>query len=98
MVSPIFLLDQDHGVLKYKFHSTTIRKTQGKEMDTNILVKDIEKYEGKYVATKTFLDKDVICSGDDPVKVYNEAQNKGSDDPVIFYVPKRDVVHIYSCL
>ena len=38
-------------------------------MDTNILVKDIEKYEGKYVATKTFLDKDVICSGDDPVKV-----------------------------
>ena len=67
-------------------------------MDTNILVKDIDKYEGKYVATKTFLDKNVSCSGDDPVKVYNKAQNKGSYDPVIFYVHKRGVVHIYSCL
>lgn len=67
-------------------------------MDACVLVNDIEKYEGKYVATKTFLDKNVICSGDNPVDVYEEAQIKGADDPVIFYVPKRDVVHIYSCL
>lgn len=67
------------------------------KMGANVLVNNIEKYEGKFVATKTFLDKNVICSGDDPVKVHEEAQISGVDDPVIFYVPKRDVVHIYSC-
>ena len=37
-------------------------------METCVLVNNIEKYSGKYVATKTFEDKDVISLGDDPVK------------------------------
>ncbi|MEW6068234.1 MAG: DUF5678 domain-containing protein [Nitrospirota bacterium] len=56
-----------------------------------ILVNNIEKYEGKYVATRTFADKNIICFGDDPAMVFEEAQSKGADDPVIFYVPKKDV-------
>ena len=60
-----------------------------------VLLKDSESYEGKYVAKMSFISENVISSGDDPVKVYEEAKNKGVAEPVIFYVPKRDVVHIY---
>jgi hypothetical protein len=64
-------------------------------MPNNILVKDAELYDGKYVATKSVVDKEVVCSGDDPVTVYNEAKKSGFDDPVVFYVPERNLVHIY---
>ena len=60
-----------------------------------VLLKDSERYEGKYVAKMSFISENVISSGDDPVKVYEEAKNKGIDEPVIFYVPKKDVAHIY---
>lgn len=66
-------------------------------METCVLVNDIGRYGGKYVATKTFLDKDVVSSGDDPVKVFNDAKSHGFDDPVVFYVPEKDTVHIYPC-
>ncbi|MBF0557250.1 MAG: hypothetical protein HQL08_00565 [Nitrospirae bacterium] len=66
-------------------------------MRPNVLVHDIEKYEGKYVAIRTFIEKNVVCFGDDPAMVFEEAQSRGADDPVIFYVPKKDVVHIYTC-
>ncbi len=61
----------------------------------NILVNEVELYDGKYVATKSFLEKDVVCYGDDPVKVYNEAREAGVDDPVVFYIPEKNLVHIY---
>ncbi len=64
-------------------------------METCVLVNNIEKYSGKYVATKTFEDKDVISFGDDPVKVFNDAKKTGAKDPVVFYVPEKDAVHIY---
>lgn len=64
-------------------------------MDTVILVNNIEKYSGKYVATRSFVDKNVVSFGDDPVKVYNETKKLGADDPVVFYVPEIDMVHIY---
>jgi hypothetical protein len=60
------------------------------------LINDAGKYGGQYVATKSFLDKEVICHGNDPVKVFNEARSKGIEEPVIFYVPKKDVVQIYK--
>lgn len=61
----------------------------------NILLNEGEKYCGQYVATTSFADKDVICHGDDPVKVSNEAKEKGASDPVVFYVPEKDIVQIY---
>jgi len=64
-------------------------------MPSNILVKNAEKYGGKYVATRSFKNKNVLSSGDDPTKVFNEAKSKGAKDPVIFYVPEKDMVHIY---
>lgn len=70
----------------------------GLAVEAGMLVKDIDRYGGKYVATKDFTDKNVISYGDDPVIVFNDAQKAGIEDPVIFYVPKKDVVNIYLCL
>lgn len=66
------------------------------EMSTNILINNGAKYAGLYVATRSFVDKDVISYGNDPVKVFNEAIKKGIQEPVVFYVPKKDVVQIYK--
>jgi hypothetical protein len=40
-------------------------------------------------------DKKVLSSGADPAKVFSEAKSKGAKDPVVFYVPEKDMVHIY---
>jgi Family of unknown function (DUF5678) len=64
-------------------------------MPSNVLVKDGEKYSGKYVATRSFKDKAAVCSGKDLVDVLNRAKAKGVKDPVVFYVPEKDMVHIY---
>lgn len=61
----------------------------------NVLVNDAEKYGGKYVATKSFTDKEVICSGDDLNSVHNHAKEKGIDNPVVFFVPKKGISQIY---
>ena len=66
-------------------------------MEASILVKDIDKYGGKYVAIKDFLNRDVVRYGDDPVTVFNDAVKSGIEDPVIFYISKKDIVHIYLC-
>ena len=64
-------------------------------MQANLLLNDGEQYGGKYVALRSFRDKDVISYGDNPVDVYNAAKEKGADDPVVFYVPEENTVHIY---
>lgn len=62
-----------------------------------ILVNHPEKYDGKYVALKSFLEKDVVCFGEDPLSVYNKAKSSGCETPVVFYVPQKGMVHIYRC-
>ena len=64
-------------------------------MAPQALVKNSKKYGGKYVATKSFTDKNVVISGDSIAKVYKEAENKGIKDPVVFYIPKKGMVHVY---
>ena len=61
----------------------------------NVLVKDGARYSGKYVATRSLKDKSVVSSGRDPVVVYTQAKEKGVRNPVITYVPRKGVVHIY---
>lgn len=60
-----------------------------------VLAENIDRYCGQYVAKKSFKDNKVIVSGKDPVKVLEQAKRRGADDPVIFYVPEKHVVHIY---
>lgn len=59
-----------------------------------VLITD-RKYNGRYVAIKDFKDSAVICDGQDPQSVYEEAINKGFKDPVILFVPLKDMVQIY---
>jgi hypothetical protein len=61
----------------------------------NVLVNDFQKFSGKYVATRSFTDKDVVASGKDPLKVMEDAKKKGIEDPVVFFVPRKDTVYIY---
>ena len=58
------------------------------------IIKDRQKYSGKFVATKSFNDKNVIASGSDPQKVIKQAEKK-CDSPVVFFIPKKDAIHIY---
>jgi hypothetical protein len=64
-------------------------------MPANILVKRGRKYCGKYIATKSFEDTNIISSGIDPVKVVKEAKKKGANDPVLIYIPEKGMTHIY---
>lgn len=64
-------------------------------MTTHILINTTEEYGGQYVATKSFKDRDVIAHGKDPIRVTSDAKKGGIKDPVVFYVPKGDVVQIY---
>lgn len=52
-------------------------------------------YNGKYVALKSFADHSVIASGTSPKEVYEKAQKKGVKDPVISFIPTKDMVQIY---
>lgn len=53
------------------------------------------KHSGKYVAIEDFGSKKVIADGESPDKVYSEAVDKGYDNPVVFFVPLKDMVQIY---
>jgi len=64
-------------------------------MPAKALVKDGRKYGGKYVATRSFKSKKVLCAGTDPVKVVREAKEMGAKDPVLVFVPEEGTVHIY---
>lgn len=64
-------------------------------MEADVLVNNGEQYGGKYVALKSFDDKDVVSWGENPLYVYNEAKDKGVEDPVVFYVPEKNSIHVY---
>ena len=53
------------------------------------------KYNGRYVAIKDFKDSTVLADGGSPQEVYEKAIEKGFNDPVILFVPLKDMVQIY---
>ena len=59
-----------------------------------VLIKE-EKYCGQYVAVKDFKNSVVIASGKDPKEVHDKAIKKGYFEPVIIFVPLKDMVQIY---
>ena len=54
------------------------------------LVKDGELYQDQFVAMKSFTDNTVICAGEKPEKVMQEAIERGYPSPVMMFVPKKD--------
>lgn len=54
-----------------------------------------DEYNGRYVAMRSFEDHTIIGVGDDPETAMKDALSKGYKDPVLLYIPEKDVVHIY---
>ena len=75
--------------------SSDAKPGRGVAVAPHVLVKNYEKYAGMYVATRSFKDKKVITAGKDMVAVHREAQKKGVEEPVVFYVPQKGMVYIY---
>ncbi|RPJ79571.1 MAG: hypothetical protein EHM20_01015 [Alphaproteobacteria bacterium] len=63
-------------------------------MATQILVTE-KKYEGKYVAFRSFNDSEVIASGNDPLEVLQLAQTARAHEPVIVFIPENHGTCIY---
>ena len=62
----------------------------------NVLIKDSEKYLENYVAVKDLKPgQEVIAFGKDPLKVYDEAVNKGCKMPLLLYIPGKDEHFIF---
>lgn len=53
------------------------------------------KYNGRYVAIRDFKDGTVLGDGKTPQEAYEKAIDKGFSDPVILFVPLKDMVQIY---
>lgn len=53
------------------------------------------EYSGRYVAIKDFKDGTVISDGEDPQEAYEKAVKKGYTEPVVLFVPYKDMVQIY---
>lgn len=58
-----------------------------------ILIKD-KKYYGYYVAIKDFNEPVIICYSKDPKQVYEDAIEKGYTNPLILFVPTKDMVQM----
>ncbi len=52
-------------------------------------------FNGKYVAMKTFADHTVIADGATPQEAYEKAAKIGFRDPVVTFIPIKDMVQIY---
>jgi hypothetical protein len=63
--------------------------------NNNCAVSTNEKYQGKYVATKSFNNNKIIASGKDPIKVRQEAIKSGAKSPVVVYVPESTMIYIF---
>ncbi len=59
-----------------------------------ILVKD-DQLNGKYITIVSMESPTIISSGADPREVYNEAQQKGYAEPMIVYIPEKNIAQIY---
>jgi hypothetical protein len=59
-----------------------------------ILIKE-NKYNGRYIAIKDFGDSTVIADSKDPKEAYDKAIKQGYSNPVIVFIPAKDMVQIY---
>jgi len=54
-----------------------------------------DKYRGKYVAVESLVSNKVVAAGKSPSVVYQLAIKRGYDEPVMFFVPKKNIACIY---
>jgi len=53
------------------------------------------EFNGRYVAMKSVEDNTVVGVGEDPSEALKEAEAKGFRNPVLLYVPEKDLIQIY---
>jgi len=53
------------------------------------------EFNGKYVAMKDFSDHTVISDANTPQEAYEKALEMGCINPVITFIPIKDMVQIY---
>jgi len=54
-----------------------------------------DEFNGRYVAMKSVDENTIVGVGEDPGKALKDAESKGFKDPVLLYIPEKDLVHIY---
>ena len=54
-----------------------------------------DKYYGQYVALKSIKDNSIVGAGYTPEKALEKARKKGIQNPILLYVPDKDIVQIY---
>lgn len=60
----------------------------------HVLVKD-SKYEGKYVAFRSLNDHKIVAVGNKPEDVKRKAEEAGASQPMIFFVPNKNMTCCY---
>jgi hypothetical protein len=54
-----------------------------------------DEYNGRYVALKSSDDNTIVGVGDNPEEALKNAERKGHKNPILLYIPEKDLVHIY---
>jgi len=54
-----------------------------------------DEFNGRYVAMKSVDDNTIVGVGTDPESALREAEGKGYKNPILLYIPEKDLVHIY---
>lgn len=57
-----------------------------------------DEFNGRYVAMKSVEDNTIVGVGDDPERALMEAEEKGFKNPILLYIPEKDLVHIYPAV
>ncbi len=60
-----------------------------------VLIQGTDRYEGLFVALASMADRTVVASGQDMLKVFQEAQDLGIAHPIVFHVPSSTSVNVY---
>ena len=61
---------------------------------SKVLVKT-GRYNGRYVAMRSAKDRRIVGSGRDPAVALKEALKKGVSDPLLVFIPEKEMVNIY---
>lgn len=54
-----------------------------------------DEFNGRYAAMKSVDDNTIVGVGEDPEKALKDAEARGFKNPVLVYIPEKELVHIY---
>lgn len=60
-----------------------------------VIIEDGDKYAGKHVALDNLVNKKIFGSGGTPWAAIKVARKNGLENPMIVYVPEKNMVHLY---